>query len=98
MVSDVRSIVVGEKAAHFSFSDQAGGYLVTPEVHDGIMRIAQISGLVPRDARKFGMSSDELERDRSLANPAYRPPPDPCVMPKAMLVIEHAKGVSQPDS
>ncbi len=39
-----------------------------------------------------------LARDRSLANPVYRPPPDPCVLPKAMLVIEHAKDVSQPDS
>jgi transposase InsO family protein len=39
-----------------------------------------------------------LARERSLANPAYRPPPDPCVVPKAMLVIERAKDVSQPDS
>ena len=35
---------------------------------------------------------------RALANPGYRPPPDPCVLPKAMLVIERAKDVSQPDS
>jgi len=40
---------------------------------------------------------ERLGRDTSLANPAYRPPPDPCVVPKAMLVIEHAKDVSQPD-
>jgi transposase InsO family protein len=39
-----------------------------------------------------------LARDRSLANPAYRPPADPCVLPKAMLVIERAKDVSQPDT
>jgi transposase InsO family protein len=39
-----------------------------------------------------------LARDRSLANPAYRPPPDPCLVPKAMLVIERAKDVSQPDT
>jgi hypothetical protein len=39
-----------------------------------------------------------LEHDTSLTNPAYRPPPDPCVMPKALLVIEHAENVSQPDS
>ncbi len=50
-----------------------------------------------------GRSPDEvvregLARDRSLANLAYRPPPDPCVVPKAMLVIERAKDVSQPDS
>jgi transposase InsO family protein len=50
-----------------------------------------------------GRSPDEvvregLGRDRGLANPAYRPPPDPCILPKAMLVIERAKDVSQPDS
>jgi transposase InsO family protein len=39
-----------------------------------------------------------LARDRSLANPGYHPPPDPCVLPKAMLVVERAKDVSQPDS
>jgi transposase InsO family protein len=50
-----------------------------------------------------GRSPDEvvregLGRDRGLANPAYRPPPDPCILPKAMLVIGRAKDVSQPDS
>jgi transposase len=39
-----------------------------------------------------------LARDRSLANPDYRPPPDPCVVPKALLVVERAKDVSQPDT
>ena len=39
-----------------------------------------------------------LAQDRSLANPAYRPPADACALPKAMLVIERAKDVSQPDS
>jgi hypothetical protein len=39
-----------------------------------------------------------LARDRRLASPGYRPPADPCVVPKAMLVIERAKDVSQPDS
>jgi hypothetical protein len=39
-----------------------------------------------------------LARDRSLANPRYHPPPDPCVLPKAMLVVERAKDVSQPDN
>jgi transposase InsO family protein len=41
---------------------------------------------------------ERLARDRDLANPGYRPPPDPCVLPKAMLVIERAKDVSRPDS
>ena len=50
-----------------------------------------------------GKSPDEvvregLARDQSLANPGYRPPPDPCILPKAMLVVERAKDVSQPDS
>jgi hypothetical protein len=50
-----------------------------------------------------GCSPDEIVRERlehsaSLTNPTYRPPPDPCVMPKALLVIERAKDVSQPDT
>ena len=50
-----------------------------------------------------GRSPDEvvrerLARERGLANPGYRPPFDPCVLPKAMLVIERAKDVSHPDS
>src|ERR687897_665667 len=39
-----------------------------------------------------------LARDRSLANPGHRPPPDPCALPKAVLVVERAKDVSQPDT
>src|SRR3954466_1322628 len=50
-----------------------------------------------------GRSPDELVRERlaqgeGLANPGYRPPSDPCVLPKAMLVIGRAKAVSQPDT
>jgi hypothetical protein len=41
---------------------------------------------------------ERLRRDRDLANPLYRPPPDPCVLPKALLVVERAKDVSQPDT
>jgi transposase InsO family protein len=41
---------------------------------------------------------ERLGRDTSLANPAYRPPADPCVLPKAMLVVARANEVSQPDS
>jgi transposase InsO family protein len=44
------------------------------------------------------VARERLERDAGLANPGYRPPLDPCVLPKAMLVIERAKDVSQPDS
>src|SRR5918998_706259 len=50
-----------------------------------------------------GRSPDEvvrerLARDGHFANPGYHPPPDPCVLPKALLVVERAKDVSQPDS
>jgi len=50
-----------------------------------------------------GRSPDEivrerLARDRGRANPGYQPRSDPCIMPKALLVIERTKDVSQPDS
>src|SRR5206468_12506961 len=50
-----------------------------------------------------GRSPDEvvrerLARERGLANPGYRPPFDPCVLPRAMLVIERAKDLSHPDN
>ena len=41
---------------------------------------------------------ERLARDEGLANPGYRPPSDPCVLPRAMLVVERAKDVSQPDT
>jgi transposase InsO family protein len=41
---------------------------------------------------------ERLRHNESLANPGYRPPPDPCLLPKALLVVERAKDVSQPDS
>ena len=40
---------------------------------------------------------ERLAQDKQLANPSYQPPTDPCVLPKALLVIEAAKEVSQPD-
>jgi transposase InsO family protein len=57
-----------------------------------------------RRQRVLGGSSPDqvvearLRQDQGLANPDYRPPPDPCVLPRAMLVIERAKEVSQPDT
>src|SRR3954464_8037302 len=57
-----------------------------------------------RRQRVLGGSSPEaivqerLGQDRGLANPGYRPPSDPCVLPRAMLVIERAKDVLQPDT
>jgi hypothetical protein len=41
---------------------------------------------------------ERLRQDRGLANAGRRPPFDPCALPRAMLVIERAKDVSQPDS
>src|SRR5919205_2200581 len=48
-----------------------------------------------------GRSPDEVVRerlaqDRSLANPGYRPPSDPCVPPRALVVVAHAKDVPHP--
>jgi hypothetical protein len=57
-----------------------------------------------RRQRVLGGSSPEvivrerLRQERGLANPGYRPPFDPCALPNAMLVIERAKDVSQPDN
>jgi transposase InsO family protein len=41
---------------------------------------------------------ERLRLDRGLTNAGYHPPCDPCILPKAMLVIERAKDVSHPDS
>jgi hypothetical protein len=41
---------------------------------------------------------ERLRQEQDLANAGYRPPPDPCALPKAMLVLERAKDVSQPDT
>ena len=53
---------------------------------------------VPGGRSPEAVVRERLGRDTSLANPGFRPPPDPCVLPKAMLVVERAKDVSQPDS
>ena len=45
-----------------------------------------------------GIVRERLAQDRGLANPGYRPPFDPCALPRAMLVIERAKDVSKPDN
>jgi transposase len=44
------------------------------------------------------VARERLARDEGLANPTYRPPPDPCVLPKALLVVERAKDLSRPDT
>src|SRR3954453_2766476 len=50
-----------------------------------------------------GRYPDDAVRDRLSAKPElaiqlYQPPADPCVLPKAMVVVERAKEVSQPDN
>jgi hypothetical protein len=41
---------------------------------------------------------ERLERDASLVNLGHQPPFDPCVLLRAMLVIERANDVSPPNS
>ena len=38
-----------------------------------------------------------LAQVKQLAKPSYQPPIDPCVLPKALLVVAATKEVSQPD-
>jgi len=41
---------------------------------------------------------ERLIQDNSLANPDHRPPLDLCALPRALLVVERANEVPQPDS
>jgi HK97 family phage major capsid protein len=59
-VDDIRNIAANEKAAYLTVNDQSGGYLVPTEVHNEIMRIAETTGIVARDARNFGVTDIEL--------------------------------------
>jgi len=60
LVDDVRRIAANEKAAYLTVNDQTGGYLVPTEVHNEIMRIAETTGIVARDARNFGVTDIEI--------------------------------------
>ena len=40
----------------------------------------------------------EVKANPKLANKRYEPPSNPCVLPKALLVVAAAKEVSHPDS
>ena len=57
-----------------------------------------------RRQRVLGGSSPEevvrerLAQDQGLANPDHRPPSDLCALPRALLVVERANEVSQPDN
>jgi HK97 family phage major capsid protein len=57
---DIRKIASNEKAAYLTVNDQSGGYLVPTEVHNEIMRIAETTGIVVRDARNIGVTDIEL--------------------------------------
>lgn len=60
LVEDIKRIAGGEKAAYLTVNDQTGGYLVPAEVHNEILRIAAVTGIVARDARRFGISDVEI--------------------------------------
>lgn len=60
LVEDIKRIASGEKAAYLTVNDQTGGYLVPQEVHNEILRIAAVTGIVARDARRFGISDVEI--------------------------------------
>lgn len=59
-IDDVKLIARGEKAAYLTVNDQTGGYLVPTEVHGEIMRIAETTGIVMRDARNMGDTDLEI--------------------------------------
>jgi transposase InsO family protein len=44
------------------------------------------------------VTSERLAALPARANPSHDPPFDPCILPKALQVIAHAKDVSHPDS
>lgn len=60
LVEDIKRIAAGEKAAYLTVNDQTGGYLVPIEVHNEILRIAAVTGIIARDARRFGISDVEI--------------------------------------
>jgi HK97 family phage major capsid protein len=57
---DIRRIAANEKAAYLTVNDQTGGYLVPQEVHGEIMRIAETTGIVARDAARFGATDLDI--------------------------------------
>ncbi len=59
-IDDVKLIARNEKAAYLTINDQTGGYVVPTEVHGEIMRIAETTGIVARDARNMGASDIEI--------------------------------------
>ncbi|NUB11819.1 IS481 family transposase [Azospirillum brasilense] len=83
---DVLVITVG---THRSLERLLQGYNVAYNAR----RQRVLEGKAPNDIVKA-----RLRRKPELANPYYRPPDDPCRLPKAMVVVERAKEVSHPDT
>ena len=52
-----------------------------------------LGGISPNEAVRW-----RLRAEPTLASKLYEPPPDPCVLPKALLIVEAAKEVSHPDT
>ena len=52
-----------------------------------------LKGKAPNDVVR-----ERLKDKPELASKLYQPPADPCALPKAMVVVEHAKEVSHPDT
>ncbi len=61
---DMLAIYRGEKAAYLGTNDATGGYLLPSEVHNEIIRIAQTTGIIVRDARRWPMNETTLEIPR----------------------------------
>lgn len=53
-----------ERAPYLGASDQAGGYLIPTEIYAGILRIAATTGIVARDAKRFTLSTDQIDIPR----------------------------------
>src|SRR5947208_640012 len=52
---------------------------------------------VPGGKSPAEIVEERLRQDWGLAHAGCRPPFDPCALPRAMLVVERAKDLSQPD-
>jgi transposase InsO family protein len=70
---------------------------------DGLLRGFNQAYNARRQRVLGGISPDEAVRWRlraepTLASKLYEPPSDPCVLPKALLIVEAAKEVSHPDT
>lgn len=84
-----RNVLVITVGTHRSLERLLQGYNVAYNAR----RQRVLKGKAPNDSVKA-----RLRRKPVLANSHYRPPDDPCRLQKAMVVVEHAKDVSHPDT